>query len=351
MLCVFTGDVAPDGGSKSSQKTLLSKAKKAEEPKLEASALKAMAKWKRNVTSVKQQEADELHHELAALQATLESDDQNERVRKYVEVQFGHGVTGLVYAKAQHSSYASTHEDQPEPVSCFFTGKLTQGNINEIHIDHHLHNEDDVHKILHMYTNATTLHSNFGKADFCENHLLEEGIKGLKGSFAFVLYDKHYHRLVVARDPGGVQPLYWTSNTSGQSLFFSTDNLALFEHAEHITEFPAGGVYISKTGETAGTFNGKMVRDPRILLRGARRETTKKSTQRSHTAFAKASSPKSSPSKATSSPSDRPSHRTVNHSSSHQTTKQEESAPPVPKKSPFDRNGLSRARNLLSREE
>ena len=93
MLCVFTGDVAPAA----SAKTLLSnKAKKAEEPKLpEAFAVKAMSKWKRNVASVKQHEADELHHELAALQATIEA-DESERVRKYVEVQFGYGVNGLV---------------------------------------------------------------------------------------------------------------------------------------------------------------------------------------------------------------------------------------------------------------
>lgn len=65
----------------------------------------------------------------------------------------------------------------------------------------------------------------------------------MQGPFAFIIFDHYFKRVVVARDPEGREPLFWTSSANGQSLFFSTDRLALYDHPEHITEFP--GIPIS----------------------------------------------------------------------------------------------------------
>ncbi len=88
MLCVFSGDMA---ASTTNPKATIMKAALNEQP--QEGALKAMAKWKRVLPSVRQDEEKELHHELAALKATLDSD--SERCLKFVEVDFGNGVNGL----------------------------------------------------------------------------------------------------------------------------------------------------------------------------------------------------------------------------------------------------------------
>ena len=34
-------------------------------------------------------------------------------------------------------------------------------------------------------------------------------LSSIRGSFAFVIYDSVFHRVLAARDPDGVQPLFW----------------------------------------------------------------------------------------------------------------------------------------------
>jgi hypothetical protein len=89
MLCVFSGDMA--ASPTTDPKATIMKAALKEQP--QGGALKAMVKWKRALPSVRQDEEKELHHELAALQATLVSD--SDRCLKFVEVNFGNGVNGL----------------------------------------------------------------------------------------------------------------------------------------------------------------------------------------------------------------------------------------------------------------
>ena len=51
--------------------------------------------------------------------------------------------------------------------------------INEIHIDRHLHDEDDCHKIIHIYVNASTVHGGLAEKDFCFTSLLADELKSI----------------------------------------------------------------------------------------------------------------------------------------------------------------------------
>ncbi len=52
----------------------------------------------------------------------------------------------------------------------------------------------------------------------------------LNGMFAFVLYDREHHRVVVARDPLGIKPMYWAEIESGWA--FASEIKALLRHPE-----------------------------------------------------------------------------------------------------------------------
>lgn len=57
----------------------------------------------------------------------------------------------------------------------------------------------------------------------------EEFLRRLNGIFAFALWDTHERELLLARDPAGVKPLYWTEPEPG-TLLFSSEIKALFAH-------------------------------------------------------------------------------------------------------------------------
>lgn len=45
-----------------------------------------------------------------------------------------------------------------------------------------------------------------------EDEILQEALQclsSIRGSFAFVIYDSVFHRVLAARDADGVQPLFW----------------------------------------------------------------------------------------------------------------------------------------------
>ncbi len=82
----------------------------------------------------------------------------------------------------------------------------------------------------------------------------------LRGMYAFALYDAHSQRLLLARDPLGVKPLYW-STIGTRELAFASEPHALFEHPALTPEPDEAGVsaYLTTIRTTLG---------PRTLFKG-----------------------------------------------------------------------------------
>ncbi|MCB0384230.1 MAG: asparagine synthase (glutamine-hydrolyzing), partial [Bdellovibrionales bacterium] len=56
----------------------------------------------------------------------------------------------------------------------------------------------------------------------------EDGLKDLSGMFAFALWDGHEQKLLLARDPAGIKPLYYSTQPQGGLVFASQLNSLLF---------------------------------------------------------------------------------------------------------------------------
>lgn len=74
------------------------------------------------------------------------------------------------------------------------------------------------------------------------------GVAKLNGIYAFALWDAAEARLVIARDPLGVCPLYWGHDADGR-LWLASEMKALARHCADVSAFPPGHVYDSATGE------------------------------------------------------------------------------------------------------
>ena len=81
----------------------------------------------------------------------------------------------------------------------------------------------------------------------------------LNGIFAFALWDADAGRLVVARDPMGVCPLYWGHDGDGR-LWVASEMKALARLCADVAIFPPGHVYDSASGELRD-FHDKPWRD------------------------------------------------------------------------------------------
>jgi asparagine synthase (glutamine-hydrolysing) len=80
---------------------------------------------------------------------------------------------------------------------------------------------------------------------------LEHGAGGfarLNGIYAFALWDAQLGRMLIARDPLGVCPLYWGHDGDGR-LWVASEMKALARHCHDVSAFPPGHVYDSATGE------------------------------------------------------------------------------------------------------
>ena len=66
-----------------------------------------------------------------------------------------------------------------------------------------------------------------------------ECIKMLDGVFSFVLYDKKKSKILIGRDPIGVNPLYY-GITPDKELMFASEMKVLNDDCEHIDSFPPG---------------------------------------------------------------------------------------------------------------
>jgi len=273
------------------------------------------------------------------------------------------------YLKGPNCSFASTQEEKTAHVSCYFKGDLTQKRINEIHIDRHLHDEDDCHKVIHMYVNASTVHNGFSTTDFCFTSLLSDELKKVHGPYAFVLYDKFHKRVVAARDPDGKEPLFWASKQTDDtlSLYFSTDRLALYESADSIAEFPVGGLYISESGKLCGSINGKPFVSTKETKKGAkgRKGSTTGAAQRT-TGKAGHAPSRAVPLGGFAATKTQPPKPRINKESATESTRFGKSEAPnlrhkaspkelvpaatEPPRSPFDRKRIDRARHILVEE-
>lgn len=78
--------------------------------------------------------------------------------------------------------------------------------------------------------------------------------KKVEGEFAYVLYDQTSDRLVAARDPLGVRPLFYGISPSG-GLLFASEAKALHELCLVVRAFPPGHVYV---GELAHIHQGEL---------------------------------------------------------------------------------------------
>jgi asparagine synthase (glutamine-hydrolysing) len=70
----------------------------------------------------------------------------------------------------------------------------------------------------------------------------------LNGIFAFALWDDAHGRVIVARDPIGVCPLYWGHDGDGR-LWVASEMKALARLCGDVAQFPPGHWYDSATGE------------------------------------------------------------------------------------------------------
>ncbi|MBS0461596.1 MAG: asparagine synthase (glutamine-hydrolyzing), partial [Proteobacteria bacterium] len=72
----------------------------------------------------------------------------------------------------------------------------------------------------------------------------------INGIFAFALWDRDARRVVIARDPLGVCPLYWGHDHEGR-LWVASEMKAIARLCEDVTAFPPGHCYDSVSGVCA----------------------------------------------------------------------------------------------------
>lgn len=72
-------------------------------------------------------------------------------------------------------------------------------------------------------------------------------LERLNGIFAFALWDRDSGRVIIARDPIGVMPLYWGHDREGR-LRVASEMKALADSCADVAQFPPGHWYDSATG-------------------------------------------------------------------------------------------------------
>ncbi|MBA3487613.1 MAG: asparagine synthase B, partial [Lysobacter sp.] len=76
----------------------------------------------------------------------------------------------------------------------------------------------------------------------------EVWLNRLNGIFAFALWDRAAQRVLIARDPIGVCPLYWGHDDSGR-LWVASEMKALADICADLAQFPPGHYYDSSIGQ------------------------------------------------------------------------------------------------------
>ncbi len=83
---------------------------------------------------------------------------------------------------------------------------------------------------------------------FRENVDIGAWLNGLNGIFAFALFDRANERVLIARDPIGVVPLYWGHDAAGR-ICVASEMKALADICDDVAQFPPGHYYDSAMGK------------------------------------------------------------------------------------------------------
>lgn len=75
-----------------------------------------------------------------------------------------------------------------------------------------------------------------------EGHRLAEACSLLDGEFAFVAYDKRYKRIIAARDPMGIRPLFYGYTQDGD-ISFASEMKDIVSFCDKVYPFPPGYYY------------------------------------------------------------------------------------------------------------
>jgi len=76
---------------------------------------------------------------------------------------------------------------------------------------------------------------------------------GDSSGYAFIIFDRQYDRITIARDPEGLQPLYWGPSQTLDGLVFSSEACLLdADCATSNKEFPAGTLFMTYDCSTEG---------------------------------------------------------------------------------------------------
>ena len=83
---------------------------------------------------------------------------------------------------------------------------------------------------------------------FREDADIGDWLNRLNGIFAFALWNRAAGRILIARDPIGVVPLYWGHDAAGR-LCVASEMKALADICDDVAQFPPGHYYDSAQGE------------------------------------------------------------------------------------------------------
>lgn len=235
-------------------------------------ASKLAATWKmKAVKSAGEKEKEDTMAQLKVLRTHADFDAYGnappEEHRVFKEAFLDNGKNGFACLEREGCELMDVHSDVAGDVSILLHGDLSKmrsiATINVLGT-----RDSDGETILKKYAAAAVVHNNFGTTGtkFSETPLLKNEFKNLKGSYAVVLYDRKWKRIVVARDPGGQEALYWGVQTHGEGMVVSSDEQVVIKECKRYCEFPAGGMYISEKGRVNhGNLDGKKIIDPVLL--------------------------------------------------------------------------------------
>ncbi len=104
--------------------------------------------------------------------------------------------------------------------------KQLKAEIIQLKLDYQFHSDSDCEVILPLI-----------------DHLgLETLVKKLDGEFAFIIFDNKTKKLMAARDPMGIRPLFYGFDKSGK-IMFASEMKAIHQLCEKVLPFPPGHFY------------------------------------------------------------------------------------------------------------
>lgn len=102
--------------------------------------------------------------------------------------------------------------------------------------------------LVHPYDFQTESDCEVISALYREDADIAGWLNRLNGIFAFALWDRAAQRVLIARDPIGVVPLYWGHDAAGR-LCVASEMKALVDICDDVAQFPPGHYYDSEQGK------------------------------------------------------------------------------------------------------